>query len=320
MKHIRIAIVLLTCSALCLPASACCLFPWMPTYSGYGGYGCNYRPMGYGYAGWGYRNCGYVAAPCAVSCNPCCESSCCGSSCGSSCIPGGVRKEPVPDDISREKRSRDNDDGDRTFRGRDFGDDSDFGTDPTFGSESGRGDAGDDFGRGSGSDFGGGEAERWTPGGGTDGSGTGSGTLLDDIPDGSDFGGSSSRKPPTDVPEATDDSDGSAADDFESTEHGTRKPPVSDPIHESEAGDSSSGEDSTEFLSPSRRAGRTTADRRFLTHRELRSSHFGVVSARRLALDRKPVASEAKALSSGVKKDPSPRWISVPMPAGRVRL
>lgn len=338
MNLVRTLTVLVTCAALCLPTSACGLFPFLPTYGGYGyGYGgyvsCGY----YGYSSCGYRGCGYIASPCCTPCSSCCTTSC-GSSCDNSCGATEVRKEAIPDSNFDQKRSDDDDRRGRTFRGGDSetdSDDDDRSRSRSFGSgrDAAPGTRSDDFGTESGSESGQGDAGRWTPPGADRSNSREFGdSLLDRIPGSDEFGDSSSQKPLTEGLDGSGISTPDAGTESGSSEiidHGARRPPITAPVEEGGSNQNSGSETetgiesgSTEFLGPDGTARSSATDRRFLTNRDLRSSHFGVISAPRLAgeSDRSVGASSSTAISSGKKRTTPVRWISVPAPGGSVRL
>lgn len=327
MKLLRLVTVLVTCVAVTLPASACCLFPWLPTYGGYGyGYGCGYRSCGYapapysvGYGCYsGCSTCGQSACSACSTCGSSCGSYCgssCGSACGGSCGATEVRKEPAPDPISRDRR---NDDRDKTFQGGNYNNDPARSRDDSTG-DFGAGTRSDDFGAGTSTSD---EADRWSPGGSGEEAEKPFG--LDDIPNGSDFDGSSSRKPATDglgESGTVDDGAGTGPVDFEA-----RKPPVGEPVDDSNGGKADASEtsgtevDSTDFLTPPADVEGAVRPAGLLSARESRSSHFGVITRTRLATGSTQSAARATMISSGRTKQAPVRWISVPRPADRVQL
>ena len=350
MTVLRTFAAILATISMTLQASACCLFPFLPTYAPvYGGYGCGYR--GFGFAAPAYYSAGYYGA--SSACNTCCTTSCCptstcGSSC-SSCVPTEVRNKAVPDPISNEKSDAAG--GEKTFRG---------------GSDRGRGVGEDDFGRG----VGGYESGRagstdgdkdWSASGdggtGSEGSRTPFGGMNDEIPGRGGF--ESSNRPPLGGLEGgegtgTGDEGGSASEgDGGIINHSANKAPINLPLHDesdgegdddtTNAGDNSQTEqgnteqnasgadadvdpgaetDANEFLGPENEdtdATDSSARLRLFSQRDVRSSHFGVISAPRLARKSRAEDTSRSVISSSRTKQRPVRWISLPSPDGRVR-
>ena len=110
--------------------------------------------------------------------------------------------------------------------------------------------------------------------------------------------------------------------------HGVNKPPMSNPVDEDGADDSSKDDQSTEqgstglgketdikdFLSPDTSVDRASASRSF------RSSHIDVLSMHRLAGDSRNAGRSRTQVSSSSQDQRPARWISVPLPNGRIRL
>ena len=63
----------------------------------------------------------------------------------------------------------------------------------------------------------------------------------------------------------------------------------------------------------------TTGRQRLFSQRDIRSSHFGVLSMQRLARKAAPISAARSMISSSRKKQRPVRWISLPAPDGRVR-
>lgn len=78
--------------------------------------------------------------------------------------------------------------------------------------------------------------------------------------------------------------------------------------------------DLKEFLSPADDTDRVLLDMRTLTHTDRRSSHAEVIGVARLAVKRNSVAEDSRISSTRTVPEKSLQWISVPMPAGRIRL
>ncbi len=140
--------------------------------------------------------------------------------------------------------------------------------------------------------------------------------------------GDGSSTPPGDLPPFEYNNKpviGDEAPDNEVIDRGANKPPMNVPLEEgsgSEAPGSETG--AREFLGEEEASDDDQAARHrsFLTQRESRSSHFGVLSAKRLGRGAKsqPEDKPATQLSSGRKKTNAPlQWISLPAPTGRVR-
>ncbi|MCR9199481.1 MAG: hypothetical protein NXI04_12615 [Planctomycetaceae bacterium] len=315
-----------------------CGYPAYPAYryAGYAPAGVSYAP----YGGCASGACGvpYSAGYVGYSngcCNTCGMSSCCGgcstcgtTGCSANCLPSGsVITDPTPDPLS-DKTFRDSE-YDRDRRDREPLDD-DFGA----GGRSSRPDPADDFGATGGS-------RDWEPN---------RRTAPDPLDDnfGSDnmFGESESRKPPMDEPREfgadppADDSDA----DSGVIDRSANKPPVSDPLEGEGAGepagtgegapaggedgatpaagegDSETGgtaaEDDEDLLPPERPVSVSPRRRMiFASQSATRSSLHDVV---RPGFARRAPATTR--VSSSEPKQAAPRWISVPMPAGRVRL
>ncbi|MEQ9409508.1 MAG: hypothetical protein RIK87_17365 [Fuerstiella sp.] len=323
MKPIRALFVLCISLLLPLQASACCLFPFFPTYrAGYGGWGYAYAPAyNYGYSAPYSVSYGGSAACCGSSCGSsccgtsCCGTSCCGSSCaGGSCISTETRKEAVPDPISNESDPAPADP--RTFGSEGYD------RNPADGGR--RDDRSDDFrggGTGSGLDTPE-EARPWDRS--RDSSGGAGGTESPsqpfdfdaDIPGRGGFDGSSSSNKP-----ATEGTEGGSS----IIERGANKPPINVPLEEDTSSDDGTDADADtkagvtpgtettpqDFLPPE---DATTSDAR-----AYRTSHFGVVSFKRLAAGSEAARGTATMISSGESKEAALRWISLPAPIGQVR-
>ena len=352
MTSFRVFSTVIACLAMSVQASACCLFPMFPTYApAYGGYGCGYPPYGMGYYGVGYRGVGFAPGGC---CAPSCVSSCCstcspcsGGSC-SSCTPTQVRNKAIPDEISNEKASDGKQEGERTFgsgnRDDQYNGDPDggIGIDQFGKSNSGTGSTSEQ----------GDQPNRWSPSGeDNDSSNGGTRTPFgQDIPGMNGFGGG--NKIPLDGTESgtggTDatgtgsgnTSGGAAGDATEADDNNgiidfsANRPPINIPVDEQseDAADKAdetnqSGDDaeanpgtetsSDEFLGTGQDSARRS--NQIISRRDSRTSHFHVISGRRLAVETAEPSGRPTMLSSGQKKRSSVRWISVPVP-GRKRI
>lgn len=323
-----------------------CGYPAYPSY-GYRGY----APGGYGYSpgfsgGCANGSCGVPYSANYVGynsgcCNTCGVSSCSGScntcgvtGCSANCLPSGViSSDPTPDPVGGKTfADPDPDSGyDSDRRDRDL--DRDFGgsgidRDPPRPRGSSRPggarDPDDDFGV---------DNSRWTPNGGGDSS-TDSNEMFREsnrpaIDDERTFGGSDGEVPGTGGTGTGTgtDPDGGVID------HNTNRPPISDPLEgedgategttpgentpaeaESEDPDTDSG-DVLPPEPPSAFAPRTRMI--FASQSATRSNVHDVL---RPGFTRRVPTSDSTRLSSSNGKQRAPRWISVPMPAGRVRL
>jgi hypothetical protein len=325
--------------ALCLlmtpSASAWCLFPYYPTYgAGYGGWGAgyayapraynNYRYAGYGYRGYSYAGYGGFSSACGTcgtaascsSCNSgcstctttagyggcgisnCCTNSCFTDACGGTSTSGKPATDANTDDSDRTFAPAGNDATDSTYDDappvEDAAPSGDFSAPSTS----------------SGID--------WTkPRNPTTTEPAGDGSPTSPAPFGTNDG------------LGTEDSGLIAPKEFDPLNRDTNKPPISNPIDE-EATDESSEEapaaeqgstgslggevDIKDFLSPEASVDRASASRSF------RSSHADVISMPRLAGDSRVVRDSRTLVSSSRNEQRPARWISVPLPNGRIRL
>jgi hypothetical protein len=308
-------------------ASAWCLFPYYPTYgAGYGGWGAgyayaprsffgynNYRYAGYGYRGYSYagygsfnsacRTCGTAAScgSCNTGCSTCVTTAgyggcrvpaCCPNS--SSSTSGKPDTDINADDSGRTFAPADNDASDSTYDAAptdDTAPSGDFSAPPSS----------------SGID--------WT---------------KPRNPAGNDTSADDTSAPPALFGDDTADDSGLVPPNtFDPLNRDTNKPPVSTPIDE-DATDDSTKEDTSateqgntglggkadvrDFLSPDR-----VIDRSSVTH-SFRSSHADVMSMPRLAGEARDMRSGPTLVSSSRQEQQPPRWISVPLPNGRIRL
>jgi hypothetical protein len=350
MRSILVSLTAILLVATPQTASACCMFPFFGCTAGWGVPGYGYSPASYGggncctsYApsySAGYAPYNGYSGYSGVS-NGCCGSTC-GSTCGSSC--GGCSNcasesfsssKPVPDPISGRDRDYDKS-RDRTFDGSN----NDRRTDDRepLDSFSGANDAGR-----SGLDS---NATEWDRS-----------RDRERNPVDSTFGPLDRRRPDatdSEFPPLRDDLgplDGSSIrsnnrPDF-STEpespntdpidHTSNKPPMNSPVDEvlppsaPEAAatedidaqqkgstDSTGTEtDVKDFLPPETN---TSSRQMQLSQRELRSSHFGVTQAVRLATYSRSPSSNTSEVSSSRTEEKPLRWISIPLPEGRDRL
>ncbi|MEZ6126707.1 MAG: hypothetical protein R3C49_26600 [Planctomycetaceae bacterium] len=327
------------------PASACCLFPFLPTYSmgyspwGWGGGCCGYAPSYAGYApAYSSGGCcnggcstgtysagylGYTSNSYGIDCCGGCSSGC-GSSCGSSCIGTETRKVPEPD---------------VNYNGG-----SSSGSTRDFGGSSGSGVRSledekplDGFGR-SRTNEQPGSTNGWNPkdrslleDGNRPSSGSGSG-----------FGGDDLGRPPAFENRLNSPNSGTGAGGFKpliddtTGEHSARKPVIDTPIETTGAGaEAAVGADQpapapNNEATPAAEAeppasdvpGTKTDAKDFLPAEETqaRSSHFDVLRMPRLAGRSNPRSYAATQISSSRTQNHRMQWISVPLPAGRERL
>ena len=319
------------------------MFPFFPSYSaGYYGWGApayaagyspgfysaSYAPMQYGYGSgvpYSASYAGYGSLSCCPS--PCAQTSCCNNSCGggcasctgSDCIPSEVRKEPIPDPLSRDRDLLDDRSNSGTDSGRDY--------------ESREPDSRDQFNRpGTGGSSGSNldsNTDRWTPPGTGSRSNSAAPTygsdrdlLNNDRSYRSNSGNDSSLfgadpEPERNGPPATEPMDFNA-----------RKPPMSIPLEETPPTEPAAVEENLgtesspqDFLPPDMsRAGQSSMMQARLTDSQLRSSHVDVLSMQRLAGRPALGSVQATQVSSSQKSARPAQWISVPLPAGRVRL
>ena len=355
MNVFRSILLMLACLVANQTASACCLFPWFPAFAGYGGGWGGYAPPAYasmnyapsyGYAApmsyasygvsdYGMQSVGYAGVFSGASAGCCvtnaCATNCCSSGCGSvgcgtagcsDCVSTETRKEPTPDpgfpgETERERLERRlreldrleyedrdaprNDDGRYPPRTDDRNETDGF-TRPGSRDDSGLGGSGSS-GRGG-----------WAPG--RDSTDPADDLDANPLPpfDPSRFGPDSRQKPV--VPE--DDATGSGVID-----RGANKPPINVPIEETPEpteGESAPGTEAgpREFL-PDEGDEQARRPHSFLTQRESRSSHFGVVSLKRLAGDAPSQPQRTTKMSSARKANAPLQWISLPAPLGRTR-
>ncbi|MEO2019272.1 MAG: hypothetical protein ABGZ53_33475 [Fuerstiella sp.] len=331
MKHIYISAI-----ALCLlsveSVSAGSMFGYYPTYSaGYYGWGTGYasaRPFygvsNYRYTGYGYRNFGYASygggnsgcGTCgtAVSyggCNSGCGTvvgyvgcgvtNCCTNACYTNCGASTSNRPQTDTDTDTDSSNRtfEADDAEETGQGYD-----------DFPAEDEK--PGGDFSAPSSSGTDWTEPRNRTGGESSDDRSSAPPSLFN--PDGSLRTIDDGLIPPNEVDDVQD--------------HGVNKPPVSDPVDEDEADDASGEENSAEqgdtglgtevdvkdFLSPDTSVDRASVSRSF------RSSHIDVLSMHRLAGDSRNAGTSRVLVSSSSQQQRPARWISVPLPNGRIRL
>ncbi|MEZ6062584.1 MAG: hypothetical protein R3C19_19755 [Planctomycetaceae bacterium] len=338
------------------PVTHACWWPWFPAYGvGYAPYAAPYGGYGYGAYYGGYQPVSYAsyAAPanyapvytasygtfaasscntgCCDSCNTCgvaCSSGCGSGSCGVACI--GVESgtlRPSTDPISNKgtgetARPQRREEPDRSRRGT-YEDpvDNRSSNPPTFDPDR---DA-PMFGPGSSTDD-------TTGAGGRSGdpdwirSREGSGNEVDDIlnrelPE--DF--RRARRPittPVDEPaDGKSSQEGETGADSDSSK-GTEKSKGDDiDAPESDLGKEVSPID---FLAPpTDDEERAAVEPLMLTQSRLRSSHFDVLTASRLAAEsrrRESASNTDTRISDSKVRERTIRWISVPAPEGRVRL
>ncbi|MEO1980611.1 MAG: hypothetical protein ABGZ23_13805 [Fuerstiella sp.] len=339
MKHICISAI-----ALCLlsmeSVSAASMFGYYPTYStGYYGWGSGYayaRPnygyANYGYRNWGYpssgyRNCGYASyGGCNSGCGTCgtavsyggCNSGCgtCGTvvrygGCGvSNCCTNACYTNPGCGTETSGSPKTDSESGstNRTF-------------DPVDDEKPGRGY--DDF---SGDDTEPSGDFSAPPSSGRD-------WTKPRNPTGDESSDDTSSAPPSlfnpDGSLRTTEEEFPPLKEFDDAQNrGVNKPPMSNPVDEDEADDSSDDEPTAEqgntglgteidvkdFLSPDTSVDRASVSRSF------RSSHVDVLSMHRLAGDSRNAVTSRTLVSSSRRQQRPARWISVPLPNGRIRL
>ena len=323
-----------------------CGYPAYPAYRyGYApSYGVSYGGYGGGCAN---GSCGttYTAGYPAYTggcCNSCGLSSCCGgcstcgtTGCSANCISSDrVITDPTPDPLSDDKTYSDPDRGYDRDLDRNLGRDRRT-DDPIAPGGASRPETQDDF-RGSDRD--------WNP------RGTDSDPLDDDFGSGGMFGAESRKPPmedgarefgadPDDIPAGTADPDAGAGggEDAGIIDRSASKPAITDPLKEEQGGDDdvdaaaedapapappstedaddSGAEETEDVLSPETSVA-PRARMIFASQSATRSRLHDVVRpgfARRV-----PVAQTR--ISSSEKKQQPARWISVPRPAGRVRL
>lgn len=321
---------------ICSSASACCLFPFFPTYSaGYPMFGlappvypaANYYSAAYApsysyggpsyYSGGCSTGCGtnYSASYGSYSTSGCCNEcvsgcgtigGCAGGNCmGSNCVGTEIRSRPEPDpQLDRDPRTFGNDDYDRDLidnRRDDLYDDRNRRDDPP------RRDPMDDdsFGRTRGDSNTRDSSDDWSPSSGFDdpllnNDRGGSGTGFDDplYRDG--------RKPPMD-----DGTMAPAADPMNDPiiDRSSRKPPMSAPVIEEEPTDSDDGRNPSDLL-PSA----DDAEPKSTSIKEATSF------VRLAGYSRQKERATSSQISSSRNKQRAPRWISLPAPAGRIRL
>lgn len=292
--------------------SACCLFPWLPTYSaGYPGFGMGYPTAApaynYGYQGYnGCNSCSYAPAVSSCGgCSPCGMSSCGGcSTCTgtgvianygaiTNCAPGEIRNLPIidegvpaRDDYEDDREFRSNRDDDRRDRDlRDERNDRGNAIDPPRGRDDRM--RTDDFGGGRGRD-------------------EGSTYRREDRDPAGDADDAWLRRPMTDPAGDPDP----AAPSFESM----RKPPITDP-------ENGASPEDTEMLAPESET--SQAYRLPLLANDRQRSNVFEVSRLRRASEKSVIrfASQQKRpqVSDSQKRNQPVRWISAPMPVGRVR-
>lgn len=336
----RILLALIVSAAFTPQASACCLFPFFPTYSaGYYGWGApaysagygpgyysaGYAPMQYGYGGGMMYSASYAGFSSNTSCcpSPCVQDACCGSSCGGcssctsgNCTPTEVRKEPVPDPLSNERDSSDKRPGREGYDST-VPDPLDTFSRPNRGTD---GLTDPDLGGGGSQWTPPGTGGRRTEPGGTFGGGS------DPLDDRTFRGGSG-----TEAPFFNQDPDPSSGTPGGTINRGANKPPMNLPIDEAAEPETPVLEQSSEedagtevrpedFLAPE--TGNTTASRLrpLLSDLQARSSHSDVLSMQRLAGRSNSSRTQATQISSSKPQQKPAQWISVPLPAGRVRL
>lgn len=335
-------------------------YPSNVGYASYGGGGCNTGSCGTYSAGfqsfaspqllsYGSGCCNSCGTTCGGTCGNTCGNNVvnyggCASGCGSSCVGTETRKVPKPDDTydsdSRRREfggDRDTRDATDGFRGRD----DDLRDDATDGLGAGRGrnddglwsprdsDRREPFGSGDDPDtsrdgFGSSVTPRdrndFSRPAESDENGFGRATderlssptergraadePLEPFSPARDFEGTGGGafKPPT-------DGDPMPEEGTDGVDHTTRKPDLPDIVDEEEAVSVPADDDvnNEDFLPKEETA-------------SLRSSHSEILSMQRLA--GRPVTRRASAtqVSSSRAKQRAPRWISLPMPAGRARL
>ncbi|MEZ6132773.1 MAG: hypothetical protein R3C59_29240 [Planctomycetaceae bacterium] len=350
MKFRMITIVASLILAGSSSVSACCLFPFFPTYSaGYApwgaGWGSAYRPVSYGYgASYGMTNCcptgtcgtsytasyagfssmGYSSGGCCSSCGPVCG---CGSSCGGSCVSGcgsdcigtESRKVPEPDrnydspsaeprtfeDRTRDKELEDGFSRPGTTDDRRPLNDS---NDPEWLKR--RDDTTRPFGTESGTGTGTFDSRPFEDRNPPDTLDNRSFRPADEQPVVPEATEHNAKKPEITTPMVLPESSTPAASPTETTTPEDTVPPATDtdaPGTETDAAD---------FLAPP--AGDDPAAE--TDPASARNSHFEVLAMKRLAAGTRSSTKSATQLSSSRRESRSPRWISVPLPAGRARL
>lgn len=355
MNVFRSILLMLACLVANQTASACCLFPWFPAFAGYGGGWGGYAPPAYasmnyapsyGYAApmsyasygvsdYGMQSVGYAGVFSGASAGCCvtnaCATNCCSSGCGSvgcgtagcsDCVSTETRKEPTPDpgfpgETERERLERrlreldrleyEDRDAPRNDDGRypprtDDRDETDGFARPGSRDDSGLGGRGPS------------ENDRWTPPRNSPSRDDESDPLNRPFEFNDPLDPPSSRKPVIEE----DDTTGSGVID-----RGANKPPINVPIEETtEPTEGTSVPDTEagprEFL-PDEGDEQARRPHSFLTQRESRSSHFGVVSLKRLAGDAPSQPQRTTKMSSARKANAPLQWISLPAPLGRTR-
>ncbi|MCA9051521.1 MAG: hypothetical protein KDA89_22440 [Planctomycetaceae bacterium] len=329
-------------AALCANStvSACCLWPFFPTYScGYGGWGA--PAWGYNYApAYSYTPVSTVSyaasyAPsygCGTSCcstgccttSSCCTSNCCSSShcssgtCGSvDCIGSSTLKAPQADPISGSDKTRSFEGSGSQYDSRD----TDREREDLF-NKSDSGSTGTSGTSGAGSTPWRNRLNDSGSGAGT-GSGRDSSTFGDGLPEPrdnnlfrEDIGDPINRanKPPMSLPDEEaapgDTGDGAKPTD---TENAAPKKAEAQPGDMSDVGNEV---DVKDFLSPD---GEDSPSARRI--RRVRTSHVDVLSMKRLAGGLSPEAAPTSRISDNESPEKRPaRWISLPLPEGRRRL
>ncbi len=349
MNVFRSILLMLACLVANQTASACCLFPWFPAFAGYGGGWGGYAPPAYasmnyapsyGYAApmsyasygvsdYGMQSVGYAGVFSGASAGCCvtnaCATNCCSSGCGSvgcgtagcnNCVSTETRKEPTPDpgfagETERERLERRLRELDRReYEDRNLERTDDRGETDDFGRPGSR----DDSGLG---ESGSGDNDRWTPPRNSPPRNDASDSLNRPFEFDDPLDGPSSRKPV--VPEEDDTTSSGVIN------RGANKPPINVPMDEKTTepteGTSAPGTEAgpREFLSDEEDE-QARRPHSFLTQRESRSSHFGVVSLKRLARDLPSQPQPTTKMSSARKANDAPlKWISLPAPLGRAR-
>lgn len=317
--------------------SAGYLFPMYPTYSaGYPGW-YGYTPA-YAYSGYGYSGCGSgCGVPYSVSYAGCCSTGCCNAGCGTGCCSSGcgvggcgisgcqgscggacaateTRKEAVPDPGFRDRSPTD--DGPKTFEGSGYDknpDSSDSAPNDDFGSPVRNGSGGSNS-----------NTDRWDPSREKSGSdGTEAPFDFDTpIPGREGFGGSSiSNKPPV-GPETNGESGAASDSESQIIDRSANKPPINLPVEEEPTDAEASpgvGADSNDIVPPEDSETGAFLNNRQLPQRDLRSSHFGILSLKRLARGSTAGKADSTRISTSQQKEAEVRWISLPAPIGQVR-
>lgn len=339
MRSFVVSLATILITAIPQTGSACCLWPFFPTYAaGYGGYGYpayGYAPAYYGgYAPAGYGNCGSCgscgyAAPTytsgyagyGISCGSgCCESSSCGSIIAAPVSSG----KPVPDPIS--DRDRDN----RTYEPpRDDREPLDgFDRSDSLDRDRDRLNSNGDWDRSRDRDRGF-ELDRDLDTNMPDFDRNRSD--LNNLNDTAPFRGSNRPEIDSDIEPPTIDRSSNKPPMNTPVEEDTPVPPASEsngsqpeePANNATEGASGDGGEETapeDLLPPEQGATSASANRMQLTERELRSSHYDVRNIRRLAWTSRTRPAKVTQISSSQNKQHPLQWISVPLPEGRNRL